>query len=98
MAVTGFTDLPSPNSRCCGMSRVGRGGKGMAMELHSEKESYRATIVLRTPEGEHTTVIVMRRGCSVWITFDGAIRTTAVMSDPEACQLVEAITAARRPR
>lgn len=80
------------------MSRVKRVGKGKTVELHSEKESYRATIGLRTPEGELTTVIVMRRGCSVWITFDGAIRTTAVMSDSEAGQLVEAITVAQRPR
>lgn len=98
MAVTDFADLLSPTPRCCCTSRVERVGKGMAMELHSEKESYRATIVLRTPEGEHTTVIVMRRGCTVWITFDGAIRTTTVMSDPEASQLIEAITAAQCPR
>ncbi|MGH3931986.1 MAG: hypothetical protein ACRDTF_18655 [Pseudonocardiaceae bacterium] len=32
------------------------------MELHSEQESYRAVIKLRTPEGETATVIVMRRG------------------------------------
>lgn len=68
------------------------------MQVHSEKESYRATIGLRTPEGELATVIVMRRGRKVWVTFAGAIRTTAVMSDPEAGQLIEAITAARRPR
>ncbi|MGH3940381.1 MAG: hypothetical protein ACRDTG_17450 [Pseudonocardiaceae bacterium] len=68
------------------------------MELHSEIESYRATIGLRTPDGERTTVIVMRRGQTVWVTLDGAIRTTIVMSDPEAGDLVDLITTARSPR
>ncbi|MGH3914221.1 MAG: hypothetical protein ACRDTC_12565 [Pseudonocardiaceae bacterium] len=68
------------------------------MELHSEIESYRATIGLRTPDGERTTVIIMRRGCSVWVTLNGAIRTTVVMNDPEAGQLVDLITTARGPR
>ncbi|MGH3929497.1 MAG: hypothetical protein ACRDTF_05915 [Pseudonocardiaceae bacterium] len=68
------------------------------MELHSEIESYWATIGLRTPEGEPTTVIVMRRGQTVWVTLDGAIRTTIVMSDPEAGDLVDLITTARSPR
>lgn len=32
------------------------------MELHSEREHYRATIQLRTPGGEPSTLIVLRRG------------------------------------
>lgn len=65
------------------------------MRVHSEQESYRATIGLRTPEGERATVIIMRRDGEVWVTFNGAIKTTVTMSDPEAAQLLEAVTAAR---
>jgi len=31
------------------------------MELHSDRERYRATIQLRTPDGEPATLIVLRR-------------------------------------
>lgn len=31
------------------------------MELHSEREPYRATIELRTPDGKHATLIALRR-------------------------------------
>jgi hypothetical protein len=72
--------------------------EGRAMELHSEIESYRATIGLRTPDGERATVIIMHRGQNVWVTLNGAIRTTVVMSDPEAGHLVDVITTARSPR
>ncbi|MGH3940432.1 MAG: hypothetical protein ACRDTG_17705 [Pseudonocardiaceae bacterium] len=68
------------------------------MELHSEIESYRATISLHTPEGEPTTVIIMRRGRHVWFTLNGAIKTTVVMDDPEAAHVAEQITTARTPR
>ncbi|HEY2765084.1 MAG TPA: hypothetical protein VGJ13_13930 [Pseudonocardiaceae bacterium] len=65
------------------------------MQLHSEQESYRATIALRTPEEERTTVIVMRREREVWVTLNGAIRTTVTMNEAEAHEVVEAITAAQ---
>jgi hypothetical protein len=57
------------------------------------EESFRATLRTRTPEGELATVIVTRqglgRGGRVWLTFDGAIKTTAVMTDPETGELAE---------
>lgn len=65
-------------------------------------ESFRATLRTRTAEGDFATVIVTRQGLGragrVWLTFDGAIKTTAVMTDPETEELVEMLgkaTAAR---
>lgn len=56
------------------------------MELHSEIESYRRVLTLRTPEGQDTTVIIMRRKSAVWLTLNGAEKTaektTVVMVDP----------------
>lgn len=55
------------------------------------EESYRATVTVRTPDGERTTLIVLRLGLGrdgrVWLVFDGAIRTTAVLTNPESEQL-----------
>ena len=72
------------------------------MDLHSEREHYRAVIELRTPEGETATVIVTRRECGhagqVWLTFHGALKTTLAMNDQEAGQVIDAIDTARRPR
>ncbi|MGH3837754.1 MAG: hypothetical protein ACRDSF_18930, partial [Pseudonocardiaceae bacterium] len=46
----------------------------------------------RTPEGEPGTLIVTRQGLGrngrVWLTFNGAIRTTVVLTDGETGQLV----------
>lgn len=72
------------------------------MDLHSEREHYRAVIELRTPEGETATVIVTRRGSGhpgqVWLTFHGALKTTLAMNDQEAQKVTDAIETARRPR
>lgn len=68
------------------------------MEVHSERESYRKVIELRTPEGHTATVIVMWRASSVWVTFDGALKTTVTLSDPQAEQFIDAVTIARSPR
>lgn len=69
------------------------------------EETYRATLRAHTPEGERTTLIVTRQGLGaagrVWLTFQAAIRTTAVLTDDEARRLagqVEAASAARRHR
>ncbi len=62
------------------------------MELHSEIESYRSVLVFRTPEGQDATVIVMRRRSAVWLTFNGALKTTVVMGDQDASQLIEAVS------
>ncbi|MGH3930969.1 MAG: hypothetical protein ACRDTF_13445 [Pseudonocardiaceae bacterium] len=69
------------------------------MELHSEIESYRWVLTFHTPEGQVTTVLVLRRQSAVWLTFDGAVKTTAVMTGPEAGQLIEAVAeASEAPR
>lgn len=56
-------------------------------------ETFRATLQARTPDGELTTLIVTRRGLGresrTWLTFDGAIRTTAVLTDQKTTQLRE---------
>lgn len=57
------------------------------------EELFRATLRASTPLGELTTIIVTRQGLGrvgrVWLTLDGAMKTTAVMTDSEAGQLVE---------
>ncbi|MGH3928417.1 MAG: hypothetical protein ACRDTF_00390 [Pseudonocardiaceae bacterium] len=66
------------------------------MELYSESQSDRAVLSFRDQVGEAATVIVMRKGGQVWLVFNGALKTTVVMSDPEATHLIEALTAASR--
>ncbi|MGH3795416.1 MAG: hypothetical protein ACRDSP_11040 [Pseudonocardiaceae bacterium] len=65
-------------------------------------ESFRATLRVRSPEGGFATVIITRRGLGqaarVWVTFDGAIKTTAVMTDPETGELVEMLGKATMAR
>lgn len=72
------------------------------MELHSDRERYRATIQLRTPDGEPATLIVLRRGRGhdgrVWLTFDGAIKTTVTMDNQEADEAISMIKAAQCAR
>lgn len=59
--------------------------------MSTPEETFRATMRGRTPEGEPTTLIVTRKGLGragrAWITFNGAIKTTAVLTDQEAGQL-----------
>lgn len=59
--------------------------------MNTQGETFRATLRVRTPEGDATTLIVLRRGLGraarVWVTFDGAIKTTAVLTDPETGHL-----------
>ncbi len=59
---------------------------------------FRAALPGRTPQGEPSTVIVTRQGTGqfgrVWLTFNGAIKTTVVMTDPETVQLCELLTQA----
>ena len=64
------------------------------MELHSEQESYRCVLKFRTPGGEAATVIVMRRHNAVWLTFNGAMKTTVVMDGPQAGSLIDAVSCA----
>ena len=68
--------------------------------MHSEEESYRETMRARNIDGQPHTVIVMRRGLGrnarVWLTMDGAWKTTVQMTDPEAARLAELLTEAQR--
>lgn len=63
---------------------------------HSECESDRTVLPSRGPEGEAATVIVMRRSSKVWVVFNGAVKTTVALSDPQAQQLIRALRAASR--
>lgn len=62
-------------------------------------EMFRGTIRGRTPDDHPSTVIVTRQGLGsngrVWLTFDGAIKTTVVMTDPETVELGKLLDAAR---
>jgi hypothetical protein len=68
----------------------------MVEPLHSEKESFRKALPFRAPDGSGATLIVLRRGRTVWLTFSGAEKTTVVMSDPETDDLIETLGGARR--
>ncbi|MBV9012859.1 MAG: hypothetical protein JO272_12560 [Pseudonocardiales bacterium] len=61
-------------------------------------EAFRAVMRLRTPQGEIATVIVTRQvldsGSWVWLTFSGAITTTAVMTDGETGTMRELLSKA----
>jgi hypothetical protein len=63
-------------------------------------ETFRGAMQGRTPEGEGATVIVLRRGEGpngrVWLTFNGAIKTTVVMTNPETAELVGLLGDAQR--
>jgi hypothetical protein len=68
-------------------------GEGV-VELHSEIESYRRVLSFRTPGGEAATVLVLRRRNAVWLTFNGAEKTTVVMGGHDAGQLIKAVSCA----
>jgi hypothetical protein len=48
-----------------------------------------------TPDGDLHTLIITRQGLGrdgrVWLTFNGAIKTTVQLTDPEAARLLELI-------
>lgn len=52
----------------------------------------------RNPDGELSTVIVTRRGLGhsgrVWLTLDGAWKTTVVLTDAETIELTGLLTSA----
>ncbi len=56
----------------------------------------------RTPDGHPSIVIATRQGLGnngrVWLTFDGAIKTTVVMTDPETVELGKLLDKARVAR
>jgi len=66
------------------------------------EETFRATLQGRTTDGEPATIIVTRQGLDhagrVWLTFDGAIKTTLVLTDQEAIGLVGLVSDATGAR
>jgi len=56
--------------------------------MSTPQETFRKTMRGRTPQGEPTTLIITRQGLGqagrTWLTFDGAIKTTVVLTDQEA--------------
>lgn len=66
--------------------------------MHSEDEAYRGTMTARTTDGKPHTLIVTRRHTGdlsrVWLTLNGAWRTTVQLTDPEALQLTDLLTRA----
>jgi hypothetical protein len=70
--------------------------------MSSLDEMFRGVMPGRTPEGDPSTVIVLRRGLGqagrVWLTFNGAIKTTVVMTDLETEQLMGLLGDARDAR
>ena len=66
------------------------------------REGYRATLAVRTPEGDRVTLIItVRLGHPmgrVWLSFGSTTRTTAAMSNPEVDQLIEKLTEAKAAR
>ncbi|MGH3931897.1 MAG: hypothetical protein ACRDTF_18200 [Pseudonocardiaceae bacterium] len=62
--------------------------------VHSEQESFRATLRTRTLDGEPHTVIVLRRRMGgqawVWLTLNGAWKITLRLTDADAAQLTQA--------
>lgn len=69
------------------------GCRGCSMSGSMSDETYRGTMQGRTPDGQPATVIVTRQGLGrdgrVWLTFNGAIKTTVVMTNGETGQLSE---------
>ncbi|MCA1702970.1 MAG: hypothetical protein LC808_06745 [Actinobacteria bacterium] len=67
--------------------------------MHSEEESYRGTLQARDVDGGPHTMIIMRRGhgrnARVWLTVNGAWKTTLQMTDTEAARLAELLTEAQ---
>jgi len=57
----------------------------------SDNERFRATLRVRTPDGECATLIVTRQGWGsegrTWLTFDGGWKATAVMTDQQTGEL-----------
>ena len=73
-----------------------RAAAAMATATYSESESDRTVLAFRGPDGEAATVIIMRRGSKVWVVFNGAVKTTVALTDPQAEELIDAVRAASR--
>ncbi len=67
--------------------------------MHSEDEAFRGTMRASDLDGAPHTIIVTRRRVRgkayVWLTLNGAWKTTLQMTDPEAARLTELLTQAQ---
>ncbi|HEU0089078.1 MAG TPA: hypothetical protein VFQ77_15770 [Pseudonocardiaceae bacterium] len=68
--------------------------------MHSDEETFRRTMEAHTVDGEPHTVIVLRRGMGnkarVWLTLNGALKTTVCMTNREATQLAKLLDEAQQ--
>jgi len=75
-----------------------RPGRG----THQQRSRLAKTLQGHTTDGEPATIIVTRQGLDhagrVWLTFDGAIKTTLVLTDQEATGLVGLVSDATGAR
>jgi hypothetical protein len=59
--------------------------------MNTHDEAFRAMLRSQTPDGEPTTVIVTRQGVSragyVWLTSNGRLKATVMLTSQEAEQL-----------
>lgn len=79
-----------------------KGWRKVAVSGSTPYETFRAALRSCTPNGEPHTVIVTRQGMGnagrVWLTFNGAIRTTVVLTNQETITLCELLTNAAAAR
>jgi hypothetical protein len=61
-------------------------------------ETYRTTMRVRTPEHGPATLIVTRQESRTWLTLDGSIRTTAVLTDQQLNELTSKLRTSADPR
>ncbi|MCA1671458.1 MAG: hypothetical protein LC799_04395 [Actinobacteria bacterium] len=63
------------------------------------EETFRGTLQGCTPDSDSATVIVTRKGLGrngrVWLTFNGSVRATLVMTDQQTGRLVDLLDAAQ---
>jgi hypothetical protein len=52
---------------------------------------------IQTPEHGPATLIITRQGSRTWLTLDGSIRTTAVLTDQLVNELTSKLRTSTRP-
>ncbi len=73
---------------CDSPNRAGRRSHRSKGDLVSTPdETYRATMRVQTPEHGPATLIVTRQGSRTWLTLEGSIRSTAVLTDQQVAEL-----------
>lgn len=66
--------------------------------MSTPDETYRATMRVQTPEDGPSTLIVTRQGVRTWLTLDGSIRTTAVLTNQQVTELTTKLHTSAHPR